>query len=161
MDLLSPQRNCTVSIQYILRGISIYTKSTSLTSNNTQDQFLIRSYSTPFVLGTSSPPVRVIASLIARARALKADSALYAISVQKFCIFIKIRHPPVVIVVSAKNIDVQRNSSRYCEGVKDVGEHLGREVSYLLAFDTQICHTERPRADVNDRAREGLNCTTC
>lgn len=31
---------------------------------------------TPFVLGTSSPPVRVTAIRIARARALKADSAL-------------------------------------------------------------------------------------
>ena len=35
------------------------------------------SYRTPFVLGTSFEPVSWIASRIARARALKADSALW------------------------------------------------------------------------------------
>lgn len=35
---------------------------------------------TPLVLGTSFPPVRVMAMRIARARALKADSALTSIS---------------------------------------------------------------------------------
>jgi hypothetical protein len=34
-------------------------------------------YNTPFVLGTSLPPVLSIACRIARARALKADSALH------------------------------------------------------------------------------------
>ena len=35
-------------------------------------------YKTPFVLGTSSDPVFSIACLMARANALKADSALHA-----------------------------------------------------------------------------------
>ena len=37
-------------------------------------------YKTPFVLGTSSDPVFSIACLMARANALKADSALHATS---------------------------------------------------------------------------------
>ena len=79
------------------------------------------------MLGTSSPPVLSMASRIARARALKADSALDAM-----CEAVSPNnwedlppYTPVVIVLSTEDVYVQCRPRRHGERVKDVGEHLG------------------------------------
>jgi hypothetical protein len=64
---------------------------------------------TPFVLGTSSPPVCVIAMRIANARALKADSAL-GISAQHGML-----GSHVMIVLASYIVDVKGDTSSKCE----------------------------------------------
>jgi hypothetical protein len=58
---------------------------------------------TPLVLGTSSPPVRVMAIRIARARALNAASALYVSDLVPLSLE---RDVHVMVVVSPDVIDV-------------------------------------------------------
>lgn len=84
---------------------------------------------TPFVLGTSSESSLWIASRIASASALNADSALrtsYISTVPK-----REGTPSeqrsdvlVVVVLSSNYVDVQRDSRPLCKGLEDVGNHL-------------------------------------
>ena len=103
-------------------------------------------YSTPFVLGTSSEPVLWIASLIASASALKADSALGRIKYGQTCDMRSEVGLLVVIIFASQYIDVQSYASGDCERVEDVWEHLCREVSYLLPLDAQVRHAVWARA---------------
>jgi hypothetical protein len=62
----------------------------------------------------------------------------------------------VVVVLAPKNVDVDRAARRDRKRVEDVREHLRAQVAELLTFDAEVCHAERPRADVDYGARECL-----
>ena len=62
----------------------------------------------------------------------------------------------MVIVLSSEHINVQSDARSDRERVEDMREHLRREVPDLLALDAEVAHAVRARADVDDRAREGL-----
>ena len=70
-----------------------------------------------------------MASRMARAKALKADSALHRqewilyenAEATKGCMCV-----PVVIIFAAKDIDMKGDPRGHCKGVEDVGEHLTR-----------------------------------
>lgn len=78
---------------------------------------------TPLVLGTSSPPVRVIAIRIARARALNAASALL---VSQFREDLISHDSHVVIVVTSNVVNVKCDTSGEGERLQKMGDHLGR-----------------------------------
>jgi hypothetical protein len=61
-----------------------------------------------------------------------------------------------VVVLTPKNVDVDRAARRDRERVEDVREHLRAQVAELFTLDAQVCHAERPRADVDYGARERL-----
>ena len=63
---------------------------------------------------------------------------------------------PMMVVFTAQDIHMQRHTGRHGKRVEDVREHLRGEVPDLLAFDAEVAHAVRARADVDDRAREGL-----
>ena len=68
---------------------------------------------TPFVLGTSSPPVRCIASRIASANALKADSALcqhFRQLARHLLVAIEEHSVLVVVVFAAEHVNVEGNT---------------------------------------------------
>ena len=46
--------------------------------------------------------------------------------------------PPVVVVLAAQHVDVQRHAGRHRKRVEDVREHLRREVPNLLALELQV-----------------------
>lgn len=50
---------------------------------------------------------------------------------------------PVVVVVPADAVDVQRDRGPLREALKTVREHLCAQVAYLLSLEAQINHTER------------------
>lgn len=75
--------------------------------------------STPFVLGTSSPPVRVMAIRIARASALKADSALAYQRAEEG------QDVHVMVVVASDQVDVEGDARFKGKGLEQVGYHFG------------------------------------
>ena len=113
------------------------------------------------MLGTSSPPVRWIASRIARASALNADSALF----KGYTGISPVPSPratinwngPVVVVLTPQDVDMEGHARSNGERVEYVGDHLRREVADLFALQVQVRHAIRPRADIDDRPRQGLN----
>ena len=44
----------------------------------------------------------------------------------------------MVIVLSAQDVDVQRDASRDGEGIEDVREHLRGEIADLLALELEV-----------------------
>jgi hypothetical protein len=86
---------------------------------------------TPLVLGTSSLPVRDVASFSAKASALKADSDLHKVSSHDVYTAVDV---PVVVVLSPKAVDVQRDVGCYRERMEDVRDHLARQVADLFPF---------------------------
>lgn len=74
------------------------------------------------MLGTSSPPVRVMAMRIARARALKAASALDGQLVSSHCCF----DAHVVVVLAANVVNVQCDTSSESKRLEQMRNHLGR-----------------------------------
>jgi hypothetical protein len=58
-----------------------------------------------------------------------------------------------MIVLTPQDIDMHRAPGCDSERIKDVREHLRREVTNLLALETEICHTVWPRTDIDDRPR--------
>lgn len=87
--------------------------------------------STPFVLGTSLPPVLATASLIASANALNEASALSPTQTSR-----QPKASPrrksggdehVVVVDSPDRVDVQRDAGGDGERLEDVRNHLGRD----------------------------------
>lgn len=55
----------------------------------------------------------------------------------------------MMVVFSPEDIDVKSNASCHCKRMEDMGDHLCREVSDLLAFQSELSDTIRTRADVN------------
>ena len=47
---------------------------------------------------------------------------------------------PVVVVLAAQDVYMQRAPGCYGEGIKYVREHLRREFTDLFALDTQVSH---------------------
>lgn len=77
------------------------------------------------MLGTSLPPVRSMAWRMARARALKADSALGYHQHSRREVEGAIEDIPVVVVLSAEDVDMECSPRGDGEGVEDVGNHFG------------------------------------
>lgn len=74
LDMDLPSSTLFALLGWIIYHLSI---TEIVQRNRTATDALLRFYyNTPFVLGTSLPPVLSMACRIARARALKADSAL-------------------------------------------------------------------------------------
>lgn len=63
---------------------------------------------------------------------------------------------PVVVVVAAQAVDVQRDAGGLCEALEGVGNHLGAEVADALAAEAEVDDGVGPVRDVDDGAREGL-----
>ena len=55
-----------------------------------------------------------------------------------------------MVVLPTQDIDMQGNTSSDGERMEYVWEHLGGEVSNLLALHFEICNAVRPSRDVND-----------
>jgi hypothetical protein len=70
------QITCTLIIYYLSPRATVVCQMTSALRVQRVDKTPFSPYNTPLVLGTSFPPVRSMAWRMARARALKADSAL-------------------------------------------------------------------------------------
>lgn len=64
---------------------------------------------------------------------------------------------PVVVVLAAQDVYMQRAPRRHGEGVEYVGEHLCRKITDLFALEAQVGHAIRTRADVNDCTRKSLS----
>jgi hypothetical protein len=64
---------------------------------------------------------------------------------------------PVVVVLAAQDIYMQRAPGCHCEGIEYVREHLRREITDLFALDTQVSHAIGTRADVDNCARKSLS----
>jgi hypothetical protein len=95
----------------------------SATSVLTATPFL--PYNTPLVLGTSFPPVRSMAWRMARARALKADSALWTAMSDLMHLTSPERISiPVVVVLATQDVYMQRASGCHGKRIKYVREHL-------------------------------------
>jgi hypothetical protein len=81
---------------------------------------------------------------MARARALKADSALWTVmsdlahltSPERISI-------PVVVVLATQDVYMQRAPRCHGKRIKYVREHLRREIADLFALDTQVSHAIR------------------
>ena len=58
----------------------------------------------------------------------------------------------MVIVLTAKYVDMQCNTRRDGERIEDVGNHLRREVADFFSFQTETRKTVRTRADIDDRS---------
>ncbi len=112
-------------------------------------------YNTPLVLGTSSPPVRSIACRIASASALKADSDLKQRD-ESSCGCPSEVLLPMMIILPAQNIDVQCHAGRDGERVKDMRDHLRRQVPYFLPFQAELGNAVWSRANVDDCSRKSL-----
>lgn len=78
-DVRKIRITCSPIIYYLSPRVAIGIRGMCRTTSALQIQCFgntVQRYSTPLVLGTSFPPVRSMAWRMARARALKADSAL-------------------------------------------------------------------------------------
>jgi hypothetical protein len=62
----------------------------------------------------------------------------------------------MVVVLAPEHVDVYCAARCDRERVEDVGEHLGAQVADLLAFEPEVGHTERARANVDDCTGERL-----
>jgi hypothetical protein len=62
----------------------------------------------------------------------------------------------VVVVDTAKDVDVKGDTSGLRERLKDVRDHLSREVSDLLALELQVAAEVGAGRNVEDSAGEGL-----
>lgn len=97
---------------------------------------------------------------MANASALNADSALYSHNSTNIPVtHSTVKYPPVMIILTSENVDVQRHPGGHGKGVEDMGEHLRREVSQLLALDTEVRDAVRSGADIYDRPRQRLRVT--
>ena len=55
-----------------------------------------------------------------------------------------------MVILTPENIDMQSDSCCEGERLEDVREHLGGEVSNLLALHLEVCNTVRTTGDVYD-----------
>jgi hypothetical protein len=93
---------------------------------------------------------------MARARALKADSALRYHQYSRREVERAMGGVPVVVVLSTENVDMECSPRGDGEGVEDVGNHLGRKFADFFPLEVEVGDTVGARADVDDGAREGL-----
>lgn len=64
----------------------------------------------------------------------------------------------MVVVLAAKDVDVQGDPSGLGERLKDVRDHLGAEVTDLFSLELEVAAEVRSGGDVEDSAGEGLGC---
>ena len=62
-----------------------------------------------------------------------------------------------MVVLTAQNVYMQCAPRRHGERVEYVRNHFCREVADLFAFDAQVGHAVRTRANVDNRARKSLS----
>lgn len=63
---------------------------------------------------------------------------------------------PVVVVVAAQAVDVQRDARGLGKALQAVGDHLAAEIAELLALEAQVDDGVGPVGEVDDGAGEGL-----
>jgi len=62
----------------------------------------------------------------------------------------------VVVVLAADDIDVKGHAGSLSEGLEDVRNHLGRQVSNLFPLQLEVATEVGSGGDVEDGAGEGL-----
>lgn len=67
-------------------------------------------------------------------------------------------HSLVVVVLSANDVDVQRDSGTLRERLEHVRDHLGGQVTNLFPFQLQVAAEVRTGRDVQNGSRQGLPC---
>lgn len=90
-------------------------------------------YSTPFVLGTSSPPVLSMAWRMASARALKADSELARLRTGKG--IVGMLRSPVMVVLPSEDVYMQRNPGCDGKGIEDMRDHLRGQITDFFSLE--------------------------
>lgn len=63
---------------------------------------------------------------------------------------------PVVVVVAAQAVDVQRDARGLGKALQAVGDHLAAEITELLALEAQVDDGVGPVGEIDDGAGEGL-----
>jgi len=62
----------------------------------------------------------------------------------------------MMVVFAPEDIDVKSYAGCHCKRMEDMRDHLRREVSNLLAFQSELSDTKRTRANVDHCSGERL-----
>lgn len=62
----------------------------------------------------------------------------------------------MVVIVTPQTVDMQGDPRRLGEALQAVGDHLGAEVTNLLALEAEVDHAVGSIGEVDDGPAEGL-----